>query len=614
MSVYRDACIHFTRIRRRHNERRTTEVPGAVGFPHDRQRSSTLGRLELGRHVRGDDEHLSTIQNLADLSDAINDTLQATLQLIPLSDPAASARLTTALDVVLIPRVSRTLEVAHELHADDREANERLDTIGIVYGGFLRQYRRGDYDSARDGSGTRSALANQSVLAAATFNEATGLVDAMRVAESRLAAAAKQDGDRAYRVTRAMLLASVLLSLICGITVVIFLARNLVPRIRTYSHFATEIAGGQFPGVISVEGADELADLGRALNEMLANEALLNVKEERQAEFVSTIQLTASEEEAHELLRHHIERSIPASQVIVLKSNNSSSRLEAASDVAGGDRLHTNLVGAEPRHCLSMRFSRTHVEGSARPPLLSCALCGDRDTASTCEPLLVSGEVIGSVLVSHPSALDADGAHRIKESVAQAAPVLANLRNLALAEFRANNDSLTGLPNKRATDDTVKRVVAQAIRSTAPLTALMLDLDHFKEVNDRFGHGSGDDVLAAVGTALDGCLRASDFAGRYGGEEFLILLPETSIENAEIVAETIRRAVASITVPGVDREFTASIGMAELWDQVGTAASLLRAADRALYAAKAAGRNCVIAAPSHTDAAPALDEIDVAGA
>ena len=111
--------------------------------------------------------------------------------------------------------------------------------------------------------------------------------------------------------------------------------------------------------------------------------------------------------------------------------------------------------------------------------------------------------------------------------MAQAAPVLGNLRNLALAEFRANNDSLTGLPNKRATDDTLKRMVAQANRSVMPLTAAMLDLDHFKQINDRFGHAKGDEVLAAVGATLRSCLRGSDFAGRFGGEELLVLFPDT---------------------------------------------------------------------------------------
>jgi diguanylate cyclase (GGDEF)-like protein len=334
---------------------------------------------------------------------------------------------------------------------------------------------------------------------------------------------------------------------------------------------------------------------------MVARNELLGAFEEAQSEFVDTLQVTATEEEAHELVQRHIERCLPDTTAVVLTRNNSDNRLRAATALAPGNELVDRLAGAEPRACLALRFSRTHCEGTERPPLLSCGLCGDRDTRSTCEPLLVGGEVIGSVLVTHRQLLDEDEAGRIKSSVGQAAPVLANLRNLALAEFRANSDALTGLPNKRATEDTLKRMVAQANRSITPLTAAVLDLDHFKQINDRYGHGKGDEMLAAVGVALRSSLRASDFVGRYGGEEFLILLPETTTDGGMQVAEKIRNAIAAITIPGVDRDITASIGLADLLDQAGDATGLVREADRAMYAAKTAGRNCTLVAASDTD-------------
>jgi diguanylate cyclase (GGDEF)-like protein len=106
----------------------------------------------------------------------------------------------------------------------------------------------------------------------------------------------------------------------------------------------------------------------------------------------------------------------------------------------------------------------------------------------------------------------------------------------------------------------------------------------------------GDEVLAAIGPSITSCLREADFAGRFGGEEFLILLPDTDGVNAKNVAEKIRRAIAGLSVPGVDRSITASLGVAELVEQNGTSAGLLRGADRAQYAAKAAGRNRVVVA------------------
>ncbi len=191
--------------------------------------------------------------------------------------------------------------------------------------------------------------------------------------------------------------------------------------------------------------------------------------------------------------------------------------------------------------------------------------------------------------------------------------MLANLRNLAIAETRAATDALTGLPNQRACQDTLKRMLAHASRTVTPLSALLLDLDHFKQINDRFGHGAGDDVLAAVGEVLAGCLRSSDFAGRYGGEEFLVLLPDTDSDGALDAAEKLRAAIAKIDVRQVDRAVSASLGVAGYPTDALDSDTLVRMADRALYAAKAAGRNRVeLAMPSSAAAdlaetsAPAL--------
>jgi diguanylate cyclase (GGDEF)-like protein len=221
---------------------------------------------------------------------------------------------------------------------------------------------------------------------------------------------------------------------------------------------------------------------------------------------------------------------------------------------------------------------------------------------STCLPLLVSGEVIGSVLVDHTDPLSDRDGRLVHESVAVAAPILANLRNLALAEARAATDALTGLPNRRAIQDTLKRMLAQSGRTVSPLAALLIDLDHFKQINDTYGHEQGDAVLAAVGDVLASHVRASDFAGRNGGEEFIALLPDTNAAGALVLAEKLRGAIANIQLPGVNRAITASFGVATYPDLAGDSEALLRLADRALYAAKGSGRNRVELAEAHTAA------------
>jgi diguanylate cyclase len=204
----------------------------------------------------------------------------------------------------------------------------------------------------------------------------------------------------------------------------------------------------------------------------------------------------------------------------------------------------------------------------------------------------VGGQVIGSVLVTSASPISPADRDRVRNSVVQAAPILANQRNLALAELRAASDVLTGLPNRRAADETIKRMTAHAGRTLSPLAVVLLDLDHFKHVNDVHGHDQGDKALAAIGQVLTGTLRASDFVARYGGEEFLALLPDTDRTGAFDVAEKLRRAIERTDISGVGN-VTASVGIAVLPDDAVEPEYLLRKADRALYAAKARGRNRV---------------------
>jgi len=167
-------------------------------------------------------------------------------------------------------------------------------------------------------------------------------------------------------------------------------------------------------------------------------------------------------------------------------------------------------------------------------------------------------------------------------------------RARAVAMRTARIDSLTGLPNRRATDEMLTRSASWAQRHGEPLAVLVVDLDHFKSVNDEHGHGVGDHVLRQTALALRETVRDEDLAGRWGGEEFVVVLPTTSLEGAVAVAERLRVAIASMEVV-VGRApiwVTASVGVA-LLGQDGDAEAVLRSADAALYRAKAAGRDAV---------------------
>jgi diguanylate cyclase (GGDEF)-like protein len=407
----------------------------------------------------------------------------------------------------------------------------------------------------------------------------------------------------------ALLLGFALVSLIATVWV----ARGIVVRLREYAEFSAHVAEGDLGARLDSRRRDELGTLAASLNTMVeqltdsASERGESVAEEAayrtsQEAFSELLQVTESEREAHAMLKRHIERGVAGSEVVVLNRNNSRDRLEATTELREDSPLLKPLQGAEPRSCLAVRLTRPFESGGETPALLECELCGITATPSTCVPLLVSGEVIGSVLVDHEGPLCGSDERRVHDSVAQAAPVLANLRNLALAEARALTDALTGLPNRRAIQDTLKRMLAQSARTVSPLAAVLIDLDHFKQINDTCGHEDGDSVLAAVGDVLASQLRTSDFAGRNGGEEFVVLLPDTGTEGALELAEKLRAAIAAIKLPRVERLITASFGVAIHPDAAGDAETLLRLADRALYAAKNAGRNRVELAGSEQPA------------
>ena len=159
----------------------------------------------------------------------------------------------------------------------------------------------------------------------------------------------------------------------------------------------------------------------------------------------------------------------------------------------------------------------------------------------------------------------------------------------------ATHDELTGLLNRRELDRVLNQEAERAVRFSQPLGLLMADIDHFKSVNDRYGHPAGDAVLREVGRRLRAELRSVDFPGRFGGEEFAVVVVQADGESSAALAERIRVAVMATPVPIGDGELslTISIGVASLPPNGGTGPALLAAADQALYAAKRGGRNRV---------------------
>jgi diguanylate cyclase (GGDEF)-like protein len=221
-------------------------------------------------------------------------------------------------------------------------------------------------------------------------------------------------------------------------------------------------------------------------------------------------------------------------------------------------------------------------------------------------PLGVGG---ASVLAIEPvSAVEARGVSYRRRLLIAAVLTLALVAGLAtrlgrpLARMfgeltdQAERDSLTGLANRRVLDERLEEELDRSRRYGTHLALILVDIDNFKAVNDRHGHQCGDEVLRAVAPVLSGSLRELDLAGRFGGEEFALVLPGTAAVSARRIAEQIRRALAKVTVVGPGGELvgvTASFGAAE-FPANASVASLIEAADRALYQAKRDGKDRVV--------------------
>ncbi len=193
--------------------------------------------------------------------------------------------------------------------------------------------------------------------------------------------------------------------------------------------------------------------------------------------------------------------------------------------------------------------------------------------------------------------------HRLEAQLDRSTVAIEELkRDLERIRREAMTDGLTGISNRKAFDEQIERLIAEATASGRTFTLLMLDIDHFKSFNDNYGHQVGDQVLRLVARTLTDGIKGKDISSRYGGEEFVIMLPETNLDHGISVAESLRKALANKEV--INRangdflgRITMSIGVAQYY--VGEKAEeLIERADSALYIAKHNGRNQVAAAPT----------------
>jgi diguanylate cyclase (GGDEF)-like protein len=243
---------------------------------------------------------------------------------------------------------------------------------------------------------------------------------------------------------------------------------------------------------------------------------------------------------------------------------------------------------------LETLVGRAHLTGAAHAAAEGAEANGD-----LLFPMMAGESVIGAVIVQNTPPLTRQERLALGAATALIAIALRNARILHDARQTGINDQLTGCVSRAHGLETLEIELRRARRSQRPVSVIMFDVDYFKQINDRLGHLQGDAVLAAVGDALGNLLRSSDVRCRYGGDEFLLILPDTPILGAQQVAEGLRRHVAEMgPLDTGDLRVTISLGVAASLPSEMDPTTLVARADEALYRAKRGGRDrwCAAAA------------------
>ncbi|MDQ3778174.1 MAG: diguanylate cyclase, partial [Actinomycetota bacterium] len=355
------------------------------------------------------------------------------------------------------------------------------------------------------------------------------------------------------RLFLAMLAALLLIAIVAYIE-----GRSIVATLARLADAARSIARGRLADRVAVRGRDEFASLGLAFNDMAdqLEARMQELEEERRRLREATLRFgeaLAATHDIDQLLRVIVETAVEAT---------GASRGELSED---GQVL-------------------VQAGGGRGPVTLEFPLSAGRETFGT---LVLSGDDFSS-----------DQRETAGWLVGHAVIALSNARRHRAVERQALVDSLTGLANRRLCTAALEKELARASRFGEPLTLVLADIDDFKRINDGWGHPTGDEVLKLFALRLRESVREIDLAGRWGGEEFALVLPGTDLEGGLHLAERVRAAVAAerLRAPdGATIGVTASFGVASYPD-VADGEELLAAADAALYEAKRDGKNRVAAA------------------
>ncbi|MAL98097.1 MAG: hypothetical protein CL583_06565 [Alteromonadaceae bacterium] len=393
-----------------------------------------------------------------------------------------------------------------------------------------------------------------------------------------------------------------------GLALLLIMQLDTIRSIGRLRSATKRIEQGDLDARVEDPRSDELGALGQGFNRMAERVQGL----ERETRLLDSLQAmlisSNSEAEAYESTARAIEKLLPrlSGALYVLAASRDFAERTVSWGVgqAPVSRFH-------PEDCRALRIGRTHRVSPESAELFCPHVESAQLALSICIPLTTRDEVLGTLFLSAEHLPEGKiDPHELTLAKTVAERLALSLSNLRLAEKlrrQSVRDPLTGLFNRRYLEETFDRELARMERSGKHLAAVAVDVDHFKRFNDTFGHEAGDLVLKELAAQMVGVVRSGDIACRFGGEEFILVLPEAGREVAQARAEELRTRIEQLELHYGGKSLgslTVSLGIAVYPEHAQTKEALLRMADNALYTAKHEGRNCVIisAGPSFGNA------------
>ncbi|MEM9356324.1 MAG: diguanylate cyclase [Pseudomonadota bacterium] len=383
------------------------------------------------------------------------------------------------------------------------------------------------------------------------------------------------------------------------------------PLARVQQRMKDLMAGDVTSHVPHVELPNEIGEMARAVQVFQATSmerAALNREAQLLSELTEWLQSCKSMNELYDMVADFLSKLLPDCPGSLYIYANSRDVLEGVGSWNGDQAV----AAMHPDDCWALRRGRTYTYGQSEFDFR----CSHVEEGSTshycCIPILAHGETIGLLHIDLSKGCDQTVNETCSSSIAdqkKLALLCAEQISLAIANAKLRDelqdqsirDALTGMYNRRYALETCRREFSRATRSQQSVSILSIDVDHFKKFNDNHGHDAGDTVLRSVADCLMDSFRDDDVASRFGGEEFVVILPNATPEQAEIRAEKVRAVIEAMQVRYLENNLprvSVSIGVAAFPQHGRDPTAVLRSADEALYGAKDVGRNCVVVAAS----------------